>query len=216
VEPLEELYKLYSFLNQQGIALESAQREKLEHYYHALLSFSLKHSIISKNDQNYIISKHFTGSFHFIKILMNNPPQNILDLGSGAGFPGVLLSLFFKKARVTMIDSVRKKTVFLSRVIKELDLNATVINDRIENFLLYNERPFDIITARALASVDDLVEMSRSLLKNAELHTVKGPDYQKEIKKYDSLCKIKEFPISKEWSSFSEFLDNKIHISLTI
>lgn len=218
MKPLGQLPELIEFLKSENILLNSSQKEMLEYFYEAVLAYSAKHNIISKNDQKHIIDKHIAGSFYFVKILKEQFPvhKNILDLGSGAGFPGVILSIYFKSTYVVMIDSVRKKTLFLKRVIDDLNLNALVVNDRIEAFIGNNKIPFEILTARALASIDDLVTMCTPLLTKATLHTIKGENYLAESVLSQGKCDIKPYNIAESWVAYSGFLKNKTHIALSM
>ena len=89
---------------------------------------------------------------HFIK----NKNSSILDMGTGAGFPGTVLSILGYK-NITMVDSRKKKTEFVKQIIEKLKLKAEVINSRLENL---QPQPFQYITSRALTSLDRLINYS--------------------------------------------------------
>jgi 16S rRNA (guanine527-N7)-methyltransferase len=211
---MEDLSKFISFLKARGIPLTSLQEEKLKNYYLALVSFSLKHNLISKNDKDRIIQNHFAGSFYFVKTISETTRKMdyLLDLGSGAGFPGIILAIFFANTKVIMIDSVRKKSLFLKRVVEDLQLNAEVINQRIEHYISDNLLKYDIITARSLAPLDSLLALCKPLLQNGVLHTVKGKNYMEEISKSPYHFQINEYSIHPSWSDYSPFLKNKLHL----
>lgn len=216
VKQVESLNNLISFLDSELIVLSSQQRKSLYFYYHALLQYAGKHNLISKNDINFIIEKHFLSSFCFVNAIRKNinEKDQILDLGSGAGFPGIILAIFFSGNRVTMIDSVRKKSVFLKRVIEEIGIEAIVINDRIENYIQNNDCIYKIITARALASIDDLVEYIRPILKKSTLHTIKGNDFYVEMNSCKNEIKVSSIDFEENWLNQSPYLKNKVYLKI--
>lgn len=217
MELSEEFSNLFHFLESEGIVISSSQKEELHLYHRSLISYSKQHNIVSKGDIEFIIQKHFLGSFYFVKHIAQtaDSPGNILDIGSGAGFPGIILSIFFRNSKVVLVDSVRKKTLFLKRVQKELNLNLTVHNERIESFLYTDKTKFNIITARALASISDLIHKTASRLNESKLYTIKGINYKSEITNACKFYKISEFSIDPNWIKYSDFLKNKIHLAIS-
>jgi len=215
VEQYNDLNNLFNFLKSEDIVLTLKQQEKLKIYLEELFRFALSHRIVSRNDINFIVNKHFFSSFYFIKEIKKTISQKdiLLDLGSGAGFPGVLLSIFFENNKVVLIDSVRKKTLFLKKIIKELGLFCDVFNMRIEDFNKENHSSFQFVTARALASVEELLKMSSSFKGSGELHTIKGFGFEKEYlpnKNY----KISTINISPIWNNYSDYLKNKVYLKI--
>ena len=211
-----DLNDLIKFLAGEGIKLSLKQQEKIKTYLENLVVFSSSHRIISRNDINFIVNKHFVSSFYFVKQIKKSlsKTDNILDLGSGAGFPGMLMSIFFEENKVLLVDSVRKKTLFLKKMIKELDLYCEVVNMRIEDFRQQNTEKFAFVTARALASLDDLLKMSSSFLNYGELHTIKGLDYEKEYT-VNKNHKFSEVNFSSDWVSHSDYLKNKVYLKIS-
>lgn len=211
----DDLKNLIRFLDREGIGLSSKQQEKLKNYLGKLVAFSVSHRIVSRNDIDFIVNKHFLSSFFFVRQIKKTLSRNdsILDLGSGAGFPGILISLCFEKNKVVLIDSVRKKTLFLKKMIKELGLFCEVVNVRIEDFKLQYSEEFRFITARALASVDDLLKLSSPFLSYGELHTIKGLDYNKEYTSgKDYNFSEEKFP--SNWADYSGYLENKVYLTI--
>ena len=114
-----------------------------------------------------------------ITSFINNKKSTILDMGTGAGFPGIILSILGYK-NVTMVESKTKKTEFLKKVILKLGINAKVINSRIEKIKLPN---FEYVTCRALSSLDKIIEYSLFFSKkNTTLVFLKGIGVKTEIK----------------------------------
>lgn len=210
--------ELIAFLKTVDLDLAIDKQNKLESYYNELVLYAQKHRVVSRNDVSSIIERHLLPSFYFVseikKSLRDN--QNILDLGSGAGFPAIVISLCFNQNHTTMIDSIRKKTLFLSKIVSMNTLNAKVINSRLEEFIAQSKIHFPILTARALADLDTLIKWTYPLLKKgAELHTLKGYNFREEISETGNL-EIDARPIMSNWIDRSKDLANKMYIRLRL
>ncbi|MBE6156604.1 MAG: 16S rRNA (guanine(527)-N(7))-methyltransferase RsmG [Firmicutes bacterium] len=112
-----------------------------------------------------IYLKHFYDSLTIVKSIDLNNYNNLLDIGSGAGFPGVVLKIFFPNLNVTLIDSNNKKTKFLTELSNKLNIKMEVINDRVEKFATNHLNSYDIVTSRAVANLRVLSEISLPLVK---------------------------------------------------
>ena len=153
--------------------------EKFIKYENLLKEWSTKMNLVAPSTLSDIKNRHILDSAQLAKYIPKN--TNIIDLGSGAGFPGVVLAIM--GWNVTCIESIRKKTIFLSELKKQLDLpNLTIINDRIENFL--KKTPANtgniIFTARAFAPLIRIFDYSHK--KNYQLFFLKGREIESEIK----------------------------------
>ena len=133
--------------------------------------------------------KHFYDSLTIVKIIDLNKYNTLCDLGSGAGFPGIVLKIFFPNLNITLIDSLNKRINFLNVVINELDLkNIEAIHTRIEDYARLNKEKFDIVTARAVAPLNILLELGINLVKiNNYFIAMKGnldnePSYENALK----------------------------------
>jgi 16S rRNA (guanine527-N7)-methyltransferase len=215
VKQYEELNRLIRFVEGEGIVLSVGQQEKLKTYLSYLEKFSFSHRIVSRNDTELIVIRHFLSSFYYALQIKKEiqPGDNILDLGSGAGFPGIILSVVFENNRVVLVDSVRKKTLFLKKVAKELDLSCTVHCTRIEEYQKSKTPSFRFVSARALASIEDLVSLAAVFMDKADIHTMKGMDYFKEVKNSEKYDVIKN-EIPNHWKDFSGYLTNKVYLKL--
>ena len=101
-----------------------------------------------------------------IKAINLNDNLTLCDVGSGAGFPGIVLKIFFPNLKITLIDSLNKRVIYLNDVIKKLKLEEIeAIHSRMEDYAKENEEKFDIITARAVANIRILSEISVGALK---------------------------------------------------
>jgi len=217
VKQLDDLQRLLQFLKTDNIDLSDQQIFNLKVYLSELIRFATKHRIVSTKDIEHIVSRHFLSSFCFVKRIKEiiSAEDSILDLGSGAGFPGIVLSIMLHN-KVVMVDSIRKKTLFLNRVVKKLGLNSEIINDRIELYAQKEKREFKIITARALASINDLIDLSHPFLLKGELHTIKGLDFKNEITGRETEIDLSFSSIDAKWVKYSEYLDSKVYVTFSL
>lgn len=148
-----------------GLKIDSDKLQKLDIYYHLLKEENQKYNLTNITDESEVYLKHFYDSLTIVKsIKLDN--QYLCDIGTGAGFPGMVIKIFFPKLRVDLIDATQKKCNFLSMVIEKLKLeNISVINARAEEYSKENRERYDIITSRAVAPLKHLLEYSIPLLK---------------------------------------------------
>lgn len=152
--------------------------EKFIKYEKLLKEWSTKMNLVAPSTLTNIQQRHIKDSAQLAKYLPKN--TNIIDLGSGAGFPGVVLAIL--GWNVTCIESIGKKTKFLSELKRELDLpNLTIINDRIENFL--SKTPVKagnfVFTSRAFAPLIKIFDYTHKT--NCRLFLLKGREIDNEI-----------------------------------
>lgn len=211
------LHDLVRFLKTQNISLASIQLQQLESYYTELESFASKMNLVSARDKSFIIEHHFLPSFYYYHYLQYEEAlstKRILDLGTGAGFPGVVLAIADSKIKITLIDSSRKKTLFLRNLKTKLNLQTEIICDRVENLAYSSLDKYDIIVARAVADIPVLYNWSVSYLKkDGYLMTLKGNDYMTEMDPKKNI-KIIELRPNPTWCIFSEYLANKRMIKI--
>lgn len=173
--------KLLSELN---ININEETFEKLEKYYDILISENEKYNLTGITDRNEVYIKHFYDSLTLVKAINLNEELSICDIGSGAGFPGIVLKIVFPNLNITLMDSTNKRCEFLKMVIKELNLeNITVICDRAEEFSTKkeNREKYDVVTARAVAKLDVLLEISCALIKVDGYFVAMKSNVEKEL-----------------------------------
>lgn len=148
-----------------GIELNNQILKDLEAYYNILKEENTKYNLTRIISQEDVYLKHFYDSLTITKIVdINN--QSICDLGSGAGFPGLVLAICFPNTKLTLIESNGKKCYFLNTVKEKLNLNnVNIINTRVEEYARKNREIFDIVTARAVAPLKHLLEYGVPLVK---------------------------------------------------
>ena len=148
-----------------GIDISEKELEKLEKYKDLLIEWNSKFNLTSIIKEEDIYLKHFYDSLCLVKATnLNN--KSICDFGTGAGFPGMVIAIVFSNTKVTLLESNGKKITFLEEVKKVLDLkNVYIINDRAEDYGKKNRELFDIVTCRAVSSLNIILELSVSMLK---------------------------------------------------
>lgn len=161
----------------------------LEEYYSILKEENQKYNLTRIIEKEDVYLKHFYDSLTITKIT-NIYNDNICDLGSGAGFPGLVLAICFPNAKLTLIESNGKKCNFLNIVKEKLSLqNVTIINTRVEEFAKDNREIFDIVTARAVAPIKHLLEYGIPLVKVKGYFIAMKSNIEEETKNIDNYYK---------------------------
>lgn len=165
------------------VNLSEIQQKQLKRYYEILVDMSKVMNLTTITEEQDVYIKHFYDSILALKHLENAENISILDIGSGAGFPGIVLKIVYPKVKITLLEPTKKRCDFLEMVIKELELNdINVINDRAENYIKERRNIYDIVTARAVASLNILSELSLGFVKiNGYFIAMKGQNYQEEL-----------------------------------
>ena len=173
------------------INLTNVQLEQLEQYKQLLQDENKLYNLTSIIEEKQIYLKHFYDSLTIVKTINLTKIETLLDVGTGAGFPGIVLKIVFPNLHVTLLDSNNKKIKFLNKVIEKLDLkNIKTIHDRCESFAHQNLNKFDVVTSRAVSSLDNLLELCLPMVKiNGYFIPIKG-DIEKELKENEITLKI--------------------------
>lgn len=166
---IKEVEKLNISVTKENLA-------SLAKYKDLLVEYNKKFNLTAIKSDEEIYLKHFYDSLTLIKAYSLNGNLKLLDIGTGAGFPGLVLKIFYPDLELTLLDSNHKKIAFLEVVIKELNLkNVTCINSRAENLPKTYREYFDIVTSRAVAHLRILLELSIPYLKvGGKLIAMKG------------------------------------------
>ena len=154
--------------------------EKIKEFINLVLKENKRHNLISKSTENQIWARHVLDSAQLVKFIDFNS-NSLADLGTGAGFPGLIVEIFKKNKafHVKLYEKSPVKRNFLLRVIKELRLNAEVLGDIRDEKL-----DTDIIICRAFKKLDHVIQVSREIAKKPhKLIILKGQNAQKEINK---------------------------------
>ena len=152
-----------------NINLTDEMLKKIEKYYKLLIEWNEKINLTAITDKNEVYLKHFYDSLTLCKVINLNEIDSLCDIGTGAGFPGVVLKICFPHLKLTLVDALNKRINFLRLVCDELELtNVECIHARAEEYALKNREKFDVVTARAVAALPILLEYSIPLVKNSK------------------------------------------------
>lgn len=191
--------KLKQVLDKYNIQNTPENNEKLCTFVEIMKTYNEKTNITAITNDEDILYKHLLDSLLPINTIEND--TQILDIGCGAGFPSIPLSIMNSELKITAIDSVRKKTDFVNLIKNELNLtNLSVIHTRIEDFSMKKEfrEQFDIVTSRAVAPLNIIIEYSAPMLKNGgHIYAYKGSNYKEEIEIAKNALKILDCQIEE-------------------
>jgi len=137
--------------------------EKLKTYLALLEKWQPKINLISNNTLDNAWNRHFVDSQQ-LEYFLPRSAKTLFDLGSGAGFPGLVLAIMRPDLNISLVESDQKKCSFLKTVSRETDTAVSIYNERIES--VSHETDPDIVTARALASLDKLFEYCAKWIEN--------------------------------------------------
>ena len=188
---IEEIKKL-------GIELTSQQLEKLNQFYELLISWNQKMNLTRITEKEDVYLKHFYDSLTLSKVIDLNQDLTLCDVGSGAGFPGIVLKICFPNLKITLLDSLQKRVNYLNEIIKELDLkNIEAIHTRAEDYAKQNREKFDIVTARAVANLKILSELCIPMVKVNGLFIAMKANVEEEIENSTEILKKLDSKIEK-------------------
>lgn len=144
-----------------GKTLSSHQFSLLERYFHELDAWNEKYSLTAIREPEKVRVKHFLDSFSCYRVMAGKPIRNLIDIGTGAGFPGIPLKILLPETEIILVDSVQKKVEFCEHIIEVLNLDGIrVVRERAERLAqdpTYRES-FDWAVARAVAHMNELAE----------------------------------------------------------
>ncbi len=170
-EFIEELSKI-------NINLTDKQLKKLEKFYDYLIKTNETMNLTRIVEKEEVYLKHFYDSLTISMVINLNKKQTLCDIGSGAGFPGVVLGICFPNLNITLVDSLLKRVNYLNGLVKELEIdNIKAIHSRGED---YKEK-YDIVTARAVAPFERLIPYTIHLLKKEGTLIAMKANVDKEI-----------------------------------
>lgn len=166
-----------------GLEITNEKLKQLEIYANFLREYNEHTNLTAITDIEDIYLKHFYDSLTLTKVIDLNTCKDLLDFGTGAGFPGMVIKIFFPNLKVTLLDSNNKKIKFLTELKDKIHVNnLELINTRVE--LLRNERLnyYDIVTARAVTNMPVLTELAMPLVKKDKYFIAMKGSNTEEIK----------------------------------
>ncbi len=180
--------KFSEMLKTLEINITDEKYEKFMTFYEILIEWNKNMNLTSITDFEDVFIKHFYDSLCLVKgIELNN--QKILDVGSGAGFPGIPLKIIFDDLDITIIDSLNKRIKFLESLTKALDIKVRLIHGRVEEHQFKNH--YDIVTARAVSNLQVLTELCLPFAKVGGVFiALKGPKYKEEYENSKNAIRV--------------------------
>lgn len=187
----EEFVKRISKL---GINLTEEQIKQLEIYKDFLIEYNKHTNLTTIIDDEDIYLKHFYDSLTIYTVnnyIDINNIKKVIDVGTGAGFPGMVIKIAFPNLDVTLLDSNNKKTKFLDELINKLGLsNVRTTNERSEEYALSHLEEYDLVTSRAVANLRVLTELCLPMVKENGYFVPLKANVEEEIKESEKILNI--------------------------
>lgn len=185
------------------------QEEVLHRFKLVFTEWNSRINLISRKDIDLFEVNHVVHSLAIARYIRFNPGAEVMDLGTGGGFPGIPLAIVFPQAQFTLVDSIAKKTGAVSAMVSELGLaNVKVVRARVEEL----DVTMDYVVSRAVAPMEELVRWTRRILKPGQCGSLpngwlglKGGDLKQELSQFSKNIEIKR--ISDYWKD--EFFETK-------
>ena len=165
------------------IMLLEEQIEKFYKYMNLLIEWNQKINLTAIVEPKEIIQKHFIDSMSVLDYIQDK--KNIIDVGTGAGFPGIPIKIANPNINVTLLDSLQKRVNFLSEVVSQLELDKIkAVHSRAEDYAKENRESYDVAISRAVANMSTLVEYLLPYVKqDGIVICMKGPNIEDELEK---------------------------------
>lgn len=176
-------------------------------YSQDLLEWNRRHNLLSRADEENLVRKHIAASLGVFLAVPHVAGQRWIDVGTGAGFPGLILRMACPELDITLLDSSGKRCDFLRAVISRLDLSTAVLNQRAEELVPADgDGLFEVVTTKAVASLADCVARFGALVRpGGRLVTFKGPGWRSEAEEaqrsagFDRLGLVLEAAVRVPW-----------------
>lgn len=185
-----------------GIILTDKQLINFEMYKDLLLEWNEKMNLTAITKEYEVIMKHFIDCLEVVKYIDKN--SNIIDVGTGAGFPGIVIAIYFgEDIKLTLLDSLNKRLLFLNEVVEKLEFkNINIVHGRAEEIASKEEfrEKYDVVVSRAVANLSVLLEYDSPYIKvDGKCLLMKGDNVEEEIKNAKKALKILNCNITNKY-----------------
>lgn len=184
---------LLNYAKDYGINLDEKAPERFKIYYNFLVEYNKHTNLTSITEEKDVIIKHFLDSIIVSKFLELTPGLRLIDVGTGAGFPGVPLKIANPEIDLTLLDSLNKRIIFLNKLVEKLGLTSEIFHSRAEECgknKKFREK-FNIVTSRAVAKLTVLSEYCLPLLKvGGYFVSLKGSNVENEIEESNKSIEV--------------------------
>ncbi len=161
-----DLNEFIASLQELNIQIDEKKLNQLHAYYELLVEYNKVMNLTGITEEKDVYLKHFYDSLTLARIYSFDKDESLCDVGTGAGFPGIVLKILYPNLHITLVDSLNKRIEFLKIVIEKLNLQKIeVVSARAEEYAKSHRDQFDIVTARAVAPLSTLLEYSIPMLK---------------------------------------------------
>lgn len=201
-----------------GITLSEEQFGRFIRYYELLAEWNGRMNLTAITEYEDVIKKHFVDSLFLVKACDISGHRTLIDVGTGAGFPGLALKIAFPHLRVTLLDSLNKRILFLDTVIRELGLTGVeTVHGRAEDFARPGKlrEAFDLCVSRAVANLSSLCEYCLPFVRRQGLFVAyKSGNVSREIAEAEEAVRL----LGGKWKEQIEFMlpDSDIGRSLLV
>ncbi|WP_085522437.1 16S rRNA (guanine(527)-N(7))-methyltransferase RsmG [Tuberibacillus sp. Marseille-P3662] len=183
-----------NLLQEKGLSLSPTQLKQFDTYFHLLVEWNQKMNLTAITDEKEVYLKHFYDSMTPAFFQPSFSSAHLCDVGAGAGFPSLPLKIVFPELRVSIVDSLKKRTHFLETLVEKLGLEGVELyHDRAETFAHHpnHREQYDVVTARAVARLSVLSEYCLPLVKPAgQFISLKGASAKEEVKGADEAIQL--------------------------
>lgn len=187
-----------NILKEKGIEVSEHQLQQFQKYYEILVEWNEKMNLTAITDKEDVYLKHFYDSLTLSKVYDLSKANNLCDIGTGAGFPGLILKIFYPNLEITLVDSLLKRVNYLNKLIEKLQLTGIKAYHIRAEDLIRDGKKFDIVTARAVASLPKLLPWTVPLVNQTGSFLAMKGNVEEELEQSKTMMKKYNWYVNKK------------------